>query len=328
MKRFIYTCSILFALFISVFQVQAQNQWDVRLILNRLDCQNRQAWYTLEIKSSSEQNWALGDQNYRLFFDADLMTVNGVRSLLPETAYSPASIDENLKFYGQGQEEYSPLDNIDDHLGFLDFSIVQTKKSNPNVSATVERDRYLPVAELSMTVDPAHLSSMELKNALSMKFSRKETAGKFTAQYVVITEHDAPNHTVATASGEFVDLTFESGADARLAMICNQVVRNDLTPGIAINKNEIKELLNVRLDIYPNPAAGPVRYDTPGLELGPHEVLIYDQFNRLIASWKMGALNQEENTVDLEDLPSGVYLFMVRTEDIQLQKQLVKIVRD
>lgn len=314
-----------FSCFLSgVDQLIAQSQWDARLVLNRLDCQNRRAWYTLELRSSSDQDWALADQNYHFFYDGDLMTVKSVRSLLPSDAYSAANIDQNLKIFGQGQEDYSPLNNIDDHLGFLDFSIVRKEKSNIAASLRLQKNKFTAIAEMVMDIDAVNLNSLDLKNALSLYFSRKTTAGKITKQYTVITEHEAVNYTRTTQAGKITDLTYEQGVDAQLAIVCKGVVKDDFSHYQILTREAIEGLLKGELEIYPNPANDFVRYRTPGLQIDKHTILIFDQFNRLIRSWERSAA-EEENTVVIEDLPSGVYLFMIETEGVQLKKQLVKL---
>lgn len=305
-------------------QLFAQHQWDVRLTLNQLDCQNRQAWYTLELRSSSGGEWALADQNYRLFFDGDLMTVNSVRSLLPADAYTVAQIDQNLKFYGQGQEEYSPLDRIDDHLGFLDFSIVRKEKANPGASLKISRHSFTPVAEIAMDIDAANFNSINAEDALSMYFSREKTAGNVTRQYTVITEHDGVNHTRPTRAGHFFDLTYKAGKEAQLSRICDRVSERKLPVNHVLDRLDLDILDQGALGIFPNPARNFIRYNTPGISLNRHDVLIYDRFNRLLKSWNRQG-GHGEQTLSLDGLPAGIYTLVIQNAEIQLKKQLVKV---
>lgn len=198
----------------------AQNQWDIQLRLSSLDCSTNEACYTLELRSASGSDWALGDQNYRFFFDGDLMTVTSVSSLLPGSKYGAATIDQNLKISGQGQESASPLDDIDDNLGFLDFSIVQTDKSNPSTAQQLSPSGFVAVAEICVDVDPSVIGDTDGNNCLAVYHSRPATAGGITTQYTTLTENDANNSTITSSGAGYNDLTSADGVDACLGAAC------------------------------------------------------------------------------------------------------------
>jgi hypothetical protein len=201
------------------FSAQAQESWNIQLEQSFLDCSANQVCYEVELQSAPGGNWTLGDQNYRFFFDGDLMTVTTVTSLLPSNFYGLAIIGENLKFSGQGQEVFSPLDSIDSNLGFLDFNIVQTDKSNPP-SATQIAGTFVPIAEICIDVDPSVMNDPMGNTCLSLYHSRPSTAGAFSSQYTVISENDAPNSTISTTGVGYNDLTPDDGADACLGLSC------------------------------------------------------------------------------------------------------------
>ena len=198
----------------------SQNQWDIQLSLDNVDCANNTACYTLELRSASGSDWALGDQNYRLFFDGDLMTVTGVSSLLPGTFYGSANIDQNVKISGMGQESSSPLDDIDDNLGFLDFSIVQTDNSNPAGAAQISTGGFIAVAQICVDVAPSVINDASGASCLAFYHSRPSTAGSITSQYTTITENDVANSTSQTTGATYDDLTSANGADACLGPAC------------------------------------------------------------------------------------------------------------
>ncbi|MFK7934186.1 MAG: hypothetical protein AB8G22_11805 [Saprospiraceae bacterium] len=192
----------------------AQNSWNVQLNRNFLDCDARQVCYQLEVQSNSS-DWTLGDQNYRLFFDGDLMTVTSVTSLLPSSYYSTAQIDQNVKISGQGQESASPLDDIDDNLGFLDFNIIQTDKTAPASAALLTTNTFTPVATICLDVAESVITNSG-DDCLSFYYSRPSTAGSITNQYTVISENDSPDNTSATVGDGYDDLTSADGNAACL----------------------------------------------------------------------------------------------------------------
>lgn len=198
----------------------AQNQWDIQLSLQTVDCATNQACYALELRSASGTDWTLGDQNYRLFFDGDLTTVTSVSSLLPGAFYGPAVIDQNLKIAGQGQEAFSPLNDIDDNLGFLDFNITQTDKSNPGAAQLITTASFTQVAEICVDVDPAVINDENGTTCLAFYHSRPETAGSLTTQYTVVSENDTPNNVIASTGAGYDDLTEADGQAACLGAFC------------------------------------------------------------------------------------------------------------
>ncbi len=196
------------------------SRWGIQLNRSALDCNNNQVCYHLQVKSNATHDWTLGDQNYRFFFDGDLMTVSSVTSLLSNPSYSGVTINQNIKISGQGQEAASPLDDIDDNLGFLDFSIVQTDKSNPAAAVQLSSTTYTSVAEICIDVADAAINDPASTNCLSLYHSRASTAGTFTNQYITLTENDAPGTTTNTTGNAFDDLNASDGSKACLSQDC------------------------------------------------------------------------------------------------------------
>lgn len=186
------------------------SEWNIRLKKTQTNCDSRTACFNIEMQSANSNSWALGDQNYRLFFDGDLMTVSSVNSLLPITGYSAATIGQNVKITGRGQEAASPLDDIDDHLGFLDFTIIQNDKSNPANAFQIIPNSFRPIAEICVDVDVS-LSEIPGQNqCLAFYTSRSETVGGITNQFTVISENDAPGSTTSTSDNNFEDFNCNS----------------------------------------------------------------------------------------------------------------------
>jgi hypothetical protein len=194
--------------------------YDLRFTLDEVDCTTGEACYILEIKNAVGDDWALADQNYRIFFDGDLATVDTVTSLLPMAQYGSAIIDMNTKYSGQGQEAASPLDSIDNNLGFLDFNIVLTDKGNPASAVQLDTAAWTQVAKILVNVDPAVLADNSGSTCLSFYHSRPATAGTFTAQYTTVTENIIPGSTFGTTGADYGDLTPSSGSDACLGTRC------------------------------------------------------------------------------------------------------------
>lgn len=206
MKRLLSFVLFTMLLFVVSSDLNSQNQWNIRLSQSNLDCTNSQVCYHIELENNTPVDWTLGDQNYRFFFDGDVMTVASATSLLPSTNYGNATIDQNVKISGQGQEAVSPLDDIDDNLGFLDFSITQTNKSNPANGVILTQGTFTPVAEICIDV-----IDVTNNDCLTFYHSRPMTAGGITSQYTTISENNLPNTTIPTLGVGFDDLTPADG---------------------------------------------------------------------------------------------------------------------
>ena len=307
------------ALLAFVESVVGQHKWEARLVLSQVECQMRKVWFTLELKSSTQRSWGLADQNYRLFFDGDNMTVEGVESRLPMAYYTPVNIDQNIKVSGQGQEKYSPLDKIDDNLGFLDFSIVLKNKSNPSAAVQIHPGVYTPVADIAISL--AELDRFVNGSEVSMIFSEASTAGTFTNQYTVITTLDGAAHTSATKAHNYQDLIPEESSEGYVGRLCAQLpltVRKQI-----LDRYKIQEFRAGKLELYPNPTFGNFRYEITGVDLKDHTIRIYDKFNRLVSQFKRSA-EGKNGEVSVEDLPAGVYVFVVQTGTHQFGEQFVK----
>jgi hypothetical protein len=174
------------------------------------------------------------------------MTVTSVTSLLPNNFYGTANIDQNVKFSGQGQEVASPLDDIDDNLGFLDFSIVQTDKSNPSAATQLINGTFTPVAEICLDVAPSTIDGSNGTECLAFYHSRPSTAGNFTAQYTTLTENNVAGSTVIAEGVNYDDLTSADGIEACLSLACTTTnVPPMLQDGVFIVDEDGTVILNV-----------------------------------------------------------------------------------
>lgn len=291
-----------------------QSQWIGKLSLSDFDCENQTACYNLAIKGVGDEAWALGDQNYRFFFDADNISISTINSLLPTDIYSQPQTDEILEIVGQNQEAFSPLDNIDDNLGFVDFNIIAQAKQFPHLARQVSNEAFLPIAEICLEVSEEMMSNTGEEYAMNILFSRPLTAGQITNQYSVISEINEPNHTKSTQSVGYLDVTYDVGLHAQLGEICQ-----------LLNSTEEEILLAERkLSLYPNPyVIGEVlSYNSVIMKDKEHEVFIYDGQSQLIKHWEDLPAGNDSIRI-LEALPAGVYFFHIKSEKHQVMKEFI-----
>ena len=311
MKLRIKHITVLMSVLFFFNYASAQEQWIGKLTLNSFNCETQRVCYAIEIKGVSEEPWALGDQNYRLFYDGDNISVNSVYSLLSSSTYSTAQTDEVMEIYGQGQESYSPLDNIDDNLGFIDFYIISYAKQNPSQAAQINSSEFTPVAKICVDVSDEMLEIGE-ENAMHLYFSQASTAGQITNQHTLVTEIDASNHTTSTNPIGFLDITYNSGLEGQLGALCSTSNVEDLST------------LNESLVLFPNPIATSslLNYEVKGLTSQKHDVIIYDLNYKVVDTFSGLSINNK--TVRIKsNLAGGVYIFKVQSEGYQQMKEFV-----
>lgn len=311
MNSLIKNMLILFSAMSISFSLTAQNQWVGKLSLSDIDCNRQTACYKLAIKGTANQAWKLGDQNYRLFFDAAKISIIEVTSLLPANFYNDAQVNEILELTGLGQEAFSPLDNIDKNLGFLDFNIVAYRKQLPHLATEINKNEFMPIAEICVEVSEEMLNNTGEENALNLLFSRPETAGQITQQFTVLSELDMPNHTIPTEVMEFVDVTYDNGYDGQLGMFCR------------FEKEEVED--NARLKLFPNPTTlqETLTYKTMlSEEEGTHDVIIQDVTGRIVADYRQLASGNQEIRLPA-NLSIGTYIFKILSEKRSFTDKLV-----
>lgn len=293
----------------------AQNEWIGQLSLSDFDCDNHTACYQLGIKGINEDPWALGDQNYRFFFDANNLSITGITSLLPAALYSQIQTDEILEIVGQNQESFSPLDNIDENLGFLDFNIVAYSKQFPNIAKQISNQTFTPIAEICLEVSADLMENVGEEYATNILFSRPLTAGQITNQYSVISEIDAPNHTKATNGIGFLDVTYNAGLDAQLGQICQLLNDND---EILLNQD--------RMTLFPNPyvIGETLNYQSEFMSQSIHEITIYDSNSRVIETFQELPVGNTAIKIS-KSLAAGVYLFHIKSDKHQFLEELIVI---
>ena len=289
-----------------------QHKWYGDLKLASFDCENHQACYELSVQGIGSDAWALGDQNYRFLYDAERISIESVVSLLPNGPYSQVQLNEDITIAGQGQEAFSPLDAIDHHLGFLDFSIISYSKQNPAEAIQINGAAPTPVAKICIQVAPELMENIGEEYAVQLYFSRPATAGQVTNQFSVISEVHEPNRTCSTQPVGFVDLDFDTNADAKLGEVCQASAIKDGAMAYG------------RLRIYPNPspAGREVHYESYlSLEKG-HSVLVYNEQGEIVAMYD--ELPAGNDRIKLPDnLAEGVYFVKVKSETIETVEELV-----
>lgn len=316
MKILFKHISIVLFMALSISVMGQEHEWIGELKLSGLDCEARTACYTLQIINAQPTSWALGDQNYRLFFDADNASVVSVESFLPTGYYSEAMINEVLEVVGQGQEDYSPLDKIDDNLGFLDFSILAYNKQSPDQVKKINNSSFTPVAQICLEVSDEMFIEGGEENAMHLYFSRPSTAGMITNQFALISALDAPNHTATTRSVGYSDIGYSSGLDGQLGKICN----------LLDEEEDIISAQEGKLSLFPNPYSSGERLIYKGdlFTAKVHDIIIYNSEGKVVTEFTN--LPEGNDRIEMpKNLRKGVYLFHIQSNQLHHTEQLIVV---
>lgn len=153
----------------------------------------------IELQYNGYGTFHLADQNYRLYFDSELMVIDEdySRSDLPQDLYSAITISEIYE--NLDADEINQL-SFDDQLGFINFNIDLIDTEHGGV--TLRRDdRWHRVAVLAFQVE-------DQESLSQIVWSRAEVTNEYATAFVEIMEWIAPNKTKATEIDDYVDMSF------------------------------------------------------------------------------------------------------------------------
>ncbi|MEO1436138.1 MAG: hypothetical protein AAFV80_11430 [Bacteroidota bacterium] len=145
MIRFHYLVTVVICLLLSSSMSAQTGAYDVRLVTQKVDCQNNKVWMDLEIKASAEAEvFLLANQNYRLTYDeaaiknpkiAEELAVSGLVQkddkkafFAPHTIVGTAGNLLSYNVFLQGGDGYPLEYDSWTSIGRLEFDIVDLEK--------------------------------------------------------------------------------------------------------------------------------------------------------------------------------------------------------
>lgn len=185
--------------FFFVICLSAQDEVALRLNPSFYDEGRQTVYVDIELQYTGAGSFRLADQNYRLYFDSELMAIEEdySRSDLPQDIYSPLSFSEIYE--GLEADKVNQLD-FDDKLGFVNFNIDLIDAQQGGIIFRQD-DLWHRVAVLAFKVDD--------KESLSqIVWSRPEVTDKYATAFVEIMQWVAPNKTEIATIQEYVDASF------------------------------------------------------------------------------------------------------------------------
>ena len=195
--RTITIVALLVCLSVTLF---GAGELSLRLNPSFFDESNQTLYVDVEIRYDGHGLFRLADQNYRLFYDSQLLSLkkNHSRSDLPQDIYSDIQFMEVLEELNA--DAINQL-NFDDNMGFVNFFIDLNSPSNAGLSIRQE-DEWQRIAVLNFKVSNAEELS-------ELVWSKSGSTDSYATAFVEIMEWVAPNETVPAGVGEYIDAKFQ-----------------------------------------------------------------------------------------------------------------------
>lgn len=245
---------------------------DISLRLNPTfyDEQSQTVFVDVELRYQGQGQLNLADQNYRLYYDSDILSLkeDQSRSDLPQDLYSKLQfmeVYEDLNADGVNQLSF------DDHLGFINFNIDLHSPAHAGIGIRKE-DSWQRVAILSFNISD--------RDALSqIVWSKSGSTDNYATAFVEIMKWIAPNKTEPVGVNEYIDAAF----------------------------NIEKELTGISLTVSPNPTTDFIKISFDQPLSADMDVLVYDGQGKKVKE-STAYKNSEQLNLVVIDIAPGTYL--------------------
>ena len=178
--------------------VQANNAIDIRFSTPIIDQNTQTAYVNIQLKSTDDA-LVLAGQNYRIFYNTDVLTLNEELSdtKLPVGKYTDilfTNTVENVKASGIGALDF------DDNMGFSNFSIDLLDQVDGGVTINAG-DEWTTVATLNFTITD-DIDDMQLV------WGREDRSEEYATAFVEMAEWVSPRKIASLNVSEYHDLDF------------------------------------------------------------------------------------------------------------------------
>ncbi len=195
----------------------AQQQFDIRFLLDDLDCQTGEACYLVQVRSADGQTWNLAGQNYRIYYDASTASyINGsVESRLPDAQYSaPLLTSDQQNVDASSFPGDLPFAET---LSFLNYSIDLMNLSSGGVNLPGSSE-WMTTSSLCFQVPQAVIDSPS--ECLNLVWARMGTTDEYATAFVEISQWLSTNSTSEALGSLYDDLDENDSGQACLTSEC------------------------------------------------------------------------------------------------------------
>lgn len=212
-----YTSLTVFLLCLCGAQLFAIQNFNIRFLLDDIDCDNKQACYLVQLSSADGQEWNLAGQNYRIFYNsANAVYIDGsVESRLSSEMYAnpqPTTALSHVNASGTG-----PLP-FEGDLGFLNYSIDLMTLSSGGIDLPANGD-WVTTSSLCFTIEDALIE--DPSECLHIIWGRMGVSDDYASGFVEVAQWVSPNMTSKAIGTVYDDLDADDGDAACLTKFCD-----------------------------------------------------------------------------------------------------------
>jgi len=199
----------------------SQRTYDIRFVLDTLDCEANTVCYRTELRSADGQGWNLAGQNYRIFYDGSMAEYidESALSLLPESQYFlDLTQIQDAQHVPAGDFGYD-LPFADD-LSFLNYSVDLMNLSSGGV-VLESSGEWVATSKLCFDVPAEATTDPNL--CLELVWARMGRTDDYATAFVEVSQWVQTNSTTDALTNIYDDLDSQDSEGACLAFVCSAI---------------------------------------------------------------------------------------------------------
>lgn len=215
------TCFIIFCI-TGFSTISGQQTYDIRLVLDTMDCMTNIACYDVQLRSANATTWGLAGQNYRLYYDASVAAWQSGISTLPPT-YQNFTLVQDV----QDVDASAAMSHLsfEATLGFLNYTMDLNNTSTggidlPGDGSWVTTSNLCFLLEDNLVLDP--------NTCFEVVWARDSLTSAYGTAFVEVSEWVGPDNTTMATANMYDDLVNSDGDDACITGICFPPTQYDI----------------------------------------------------------------------------------------------------
>ncbi len=218
---------IVLALLLVTQTAISQRSYDIRFVLDTLDCNANTVCYRTELRSADGQAWNLAGQNYRIFYSGSMAEYidDSALSLLPESQYLLDLLQVQDAQHVDASDFGFDLGFADD-LSFLNYSI-DLMSLGTGGKVLPGDGEWIPTSKLCFDIPPEATTDPNL--CLELVWARMGRTDDYATAFVEVSQWVQTNSTTDAVTNIYDDLDSQDSEGACLAFECEgTVIENTL----------------------------------------------------------------------------------------------------
>lgn len=179
-------------------KITAQVGYDIRFALNEENSTPNLVCLEVQLKNTTEKQWTLAGQNYRLFYNSTKMSFNTGKSMLGNQYQSFTLVQKVEKLDASRINGNLPFAK---DLGFLNYAI--------DLNDVINGGIFLPTGNTWVTTTQLYFTVNTLDDDLALVWARDGSTHAYANSFIEIYEWKAANQTQATTGIEYHDFLIE-----------------------------------------------------------------------------------------------------------------------